>query len=369
MALKTPIYDSHVESGGKIVDFAGFMMPVSFEGIVAEHERVRTRVGFFDVSHMGEIEITGDSALEFTDYAVTNNIAKLDDGQICYTVCCNEQGKVLDDLLVYRFSSSRILFVVNAVNVDKIYNHLLSIKKGDIKIENNSSGTGQIAVQGPVSRDLLIDSPFCAPVAEKLKKLGYYHFLVFEYQGHEIILSRTGYTGELGYEIYLPWNITNSIWNLLLEKGKASGAAPIGLGARDTLRFEPCYCLYGHEIDEETSPLEAGLSWVVKLEKEDFVGRDALIAEKEAKPARRLIGLELEERGIPRQGCSVLRDGDVVGKVTSGTFSPTLKKGLAMALVDRSLPKDASGLAIEIRNKPVPAVRIKMPFYQSHVND
>ncbi len=369
MALKTPIYDSHVESGGKIVDFAGFMMPVSFEGIVAEHERVRTRVGLFDVSHMGEIEITGGSALEFADYAVTNNIVKLDDGQICYTVCCNEQGKILDDLLVYRFSSSRILFVVNAVNVDKIYNHLLNIKKGDIEIKNNSSSIGQIAVQGPASRGLLIDSSFCAPVVEQIKELEYYNFLVFEYQGHEIILSRTGYTGELGYEIYLPWNITNSIWNLFLEKGKDSGAAPIGLGARDTLRFEPCYCLYGHEIDEETSPLEAGLSWVVKLKKEDFVGRDALAAEKEAKPARKLIGLELEGRGIPRQGCNVLHDGEVVGKVTSGTFSPTLKKGLAMALVDRSLPKDVSGLAIEIRNKPVPAVRIKMPFYQSHVND
>ncbi|MBN2184346.1 MAG: glycine cleavage system aminomethyltransferase GcvT [Candidatus Krumholzibacteriota bacterium] len=369
MALKTPIYDSHVESGGKIVDFAGFMMPVSFEGIVAEHERVRTKVGLFDVSHMGEIEITGDSALEFADYAVTNSIAKLDDGQICYTVCCNEEGKILDDLLVYRFSASRILFVVNAVNVDKIYDHLLSIKKGDVEINNNSSITGQIAVQGPESRSLLIDSPFCASVAEKIKDLEYYHFLVFDYQGNEIILSRTGYTGELGYEIYLPWDLTDSIWNILLGKGKDLGAAPIGLGARDTLRFEPCYCLYGHEIDEETSPLEAGLSWVVKLKKGDFVGRGALVAEKEAKPARKLIGLQLEGRGIPRQGCNVLYDGEVVGKVTSGTFSPTLKKGLAMALVDRSLPKDASGLEIEIRGKLSPAVKVKMPFYQSHVND
>ncbi len=369
MAVKTPIYGSHVELGGKIVDFAGFEMPVSFEGIVAEHERVRTKVGLFDVSHMGEIELTGDSALEFAEYAVTNNISKLADGQVCYTVCCNERGKILDDLLVYRFSPSRILFVVNAVNTGKIYDHLLAIKKGNVKINNISGETGQIAVQGPNSRELLTGSPFCAPVSEKLKDLEYYHFLRFEHDGEEIIISRTGYTGELGYEIYLPWGMTDSIWRLLLEQGKALGAAPIGLGARDTLRFEPCYCLYGHEIDEETSPLEAGLSWVVKLKKGDFVGREALVAEKEAKPARKLIGLQLEGRGIPRQGCGILHEGKIVGKVTSGTFAPTLKKGLAMALVDRSLPKEASGLAIEIRSKPSPAVRAKMPFYKSHVND
>ncbi|MBN2070671.1 MAG: glycine cleavage system aminomethyltransferase GcvT [Candidatus Krumholzibacteriota bacterium] len=369
MALKTPIYQSHVDSGGKIVDFAGFMMPVSFEGIVAEHERVRNKVGFFDVSHMGEIEITGESALEFADFAVSNNVSKLDDGQICYTVCCNEKGKVLDDLLVYRFSSSRILFVVNAVNAGKIYQHLLGIQKGDVRIENRSSGYGQIAVQGPASRDLLLGSSFCAPVSAKLAGLGYYRFFTFEHEGSEIILSRTGYTGEVGYEIYLPWDMTASVWDLLLEEGGEYGAAPIGLGARDTLRFEPCYCLYGHEIDEDTSPLEAGLSWVVKLKKDDFVGRGALVAEKEAGSGRKLIGLELQGRGIPRQGYNVLHDGKVVGKVTSGTFSPTLKKGLAMALVERSLPKDASGLAVEIRNRPVSAARARMPFYASHVND
>ena len=369
MTLETPIYDSHVEHGGRIVDFAGFHMPVSFEGIVAEHERVRSKVGFFDVSHMGEIEISGSSALEFADYAVSNNIAKLDDGQVCYTVCCNEKGHVLDDLLAYRVSEERILFVVNAVNTKKIYDHLLGIRKGDIEIKDLSGSTGQIAVQGPASRDLLLASGFCAPIADLLKRLEYYHFILFEHEGVEVILSRTGYTGELGYEIYLPWEMTLSVWARLLDGGKKFGAAPIGLGARDTLRFEPCYCLYGHEIDEETSPLEAGLSWVVKFQKGDFVGRKALLSEKEAKPARKLIGLELEGRGIPRQGFSVFYRGEDVGRVTSGTFSPTLKKGLAMALVKRSVPKDAEGLAVEIRGKAVSASRVRMPFYQSHVND
>ncbi len=369
MALKTPLYDSHVELGGRIVDFAGYLMPVSFEGIVAEHERVRGKVGLFDVSHMGEIELTGSDAMKFADYAVSNNVGRLKDGQICYTVCCNEKGHVLDDLLVYRFSGERILFVVNAVNTAKIHEHLLKIREGDAEIANISEETGQIAVQGPASRDLLLRSPMFAPVKDRLKDLPYYSFLAFEHEGEEIILSRTGYTGELGYEIYLPVAMTLRVWRDLLEEGRSLGAAPIGLGARDTLRFEPCYCLYGHEIDEETSPLEAGLAWVVKLKKGDFMGRDALLAEKEAGPARRLTGLELTERGIPRQGCTVFHNDEAVGCVTSGTFSPTLGRSLAMALVKSSVPAAAEGITIGIRGKSVPAATAAMPFYKGSVND
>ncbi len=369
MALKTPLYDSHVRRGGRIVDFAGFMMPVSFEGIVAEHERVRTKVGFFDVSHMGEIEITGPAALEFADYAVSNNVAKLEEGQICYSVCCNEAGRVLDDLLVYRFSKERILFVVNAVNTEKIYNHLIGIGRDGAKVENLTPAIGQIAVQGPASRDLLLASEFCAPVRDAVRDLGYYRFFTFQYMDREVILSRTGYTGELGYEIYLPSALALGLWDELLDSSGDFGAAPIGLGARDTLRFEPCYCLYGHELDEDTSPLEAGLSWVVKLKKGDFIGRDSLAAEKKTGSARKLVGLELADRGIPRQGFNVLNDGAVKGKVTSGTFSPTLRKALAMALVDRDLPQDANKLSIDIRGKSVPAKLVGLPFYASHVND
>jgi aminomethyltransferase len=369
MAEKTPLYDSHVKREGRIVEFAGFHMPVTFEGIVAEHETVRTKVGLFDVSHMGEIFVTGPGAVDFADYAVTNSVAKLDEGQICYSVCCNEKGHVLDDLLVYRFSDERVLFVVNAVNVDKISAHLQSIVPDGLKIRNLTSGIGQIAVQGPAARDLLISDPFFSRVAAGIKELGYYRFFTFEHEGAEILLSRTGYTGELGYEIYLPAKMTMRVWDGLLDGGGEHGAAPIGLGARDTLRFEPGYCLYGHELDEDTSPLEAGLSWVVKLKKDDFVGRDALAAEKEEKPARKLIGLEVTGKGIPRQGFTVHYDGKMVGKVTSGTFSPTLKKALAMALVKRTVPKEAEGITIDIRGRAASAVRKPLPFYKGSVND
>jgi aminomethyltransferase len=365
MALKTPLYDSHVEQGGRMVEFAGFMMPVTFEGIVAEHEAVRTKTGLFDVSHMGEIFITGPGALEFADYAVTNSVAKLDDGQICYTVCCNESGCVLDDLLVYRFGPERILFVVNAVNTEKIFEHVKSIAPEGLEIKNATSKIAQIALQGPGSREMLAADPFFSAMAAGIRGLGYYRFFTFEHDGEEVLVSRTGYTGELGFEIYLPASMAMGVWNGLLE----AGAAPIGLGARDTLRFEPGYCLYGHELSEQTSPLEAGLSWVVKLKKGDFVGRDALAKEKEDKPARKLIGLEVTGKGIPRQGFTVHWNGETVGEVTSGTFSPTLQKPLAMAIVKRSVPKEAEGITIDIRGRAASAVRTPLPFYKGSVND
>ncbi len=367
MALKTPLYDSHVERGGRMVEFAGFLMPVTFEGIVAEHETVRSGVGLFDVSHMGEIMLTGPGAVGFTDYAVTNSVEKLEEGQVCYTVCCNEKGRVLDDLLVYRMSGGRILLVVNAVNTGKILGHLRSMAPSDVQIEDLTAGIGQIAVQGPASRDLLASDPLFSRVAAGIRDLEYYRFFTFEHEGREIILSRTGYTGELGFEIYLPVAMARRVWDGLLDSGR--GAAPIGLGARDTLRFEPSYCLYGHELDEETSPLEAGLSWVVKLKKGDFVGRGALSREKEEKPARKLIGLEVTGKGIPRQGFPVLLDGERVGKVTSGTFSPTLKRSLAMALVKRSVPKEAEGITIDIRGRAASAALTPLPFYKGSVND
>jgi aminomethyltransferase len=369
MTLKTPLYDSHVARDGRMVEFAGFLMPVTFEGIVAEHETVRTKVGLFDVSHMGEIYLTGPGAVDFADHAVTNSVAGLDEGQICYTVCCNEKGNVLDDLLVYRFSDEKILFVVNAVNTGKIFEHLKSLAPGNIEVENSTDRIGQIAVQGPASRELLLSDPFFSRVAAGIEGLDYYRFFTFEHEGEEIILSRTGYTGELGYEIYLPASIAKGVWDRLLDGGEELGAAPIGLGARDTLRFEPGYCLYGHELDENTSPLEAGLSWIVKLKKGEFIGREALAKEKETKPARKLIGLEVTGKGIPRQGFSVHYDGETVGSVTSGTFSPTLKKALAMALVKRSVPKEAEGITIDIRGRAASAVRRSLPFYKGSVND
>ena len=385
MALKTPIYEAHVAGGGRIVEFAGFLMPVSFEGIVAEHERVRSAVGLFDVSHMGEIEITGGDAEAFADYVVSNNVKRLDEGQICYTVCCNDRGGVLDDLLVYRYSGERILLVVNAVNTAKIHAHLNAVLRGeidvssrgrldelitgDITIRNISAETAQIAVQGPRARDLLLSSDLCASVTDRAAALGYYRFLTFMRDGEEILISRTGYTGELGYEIYLPAPLALDVWNELLECGAEYGAAPIGLGARDTLRFEPSFCLYGHELDEETSPLEAGLSWVVKLKKGDFIGKEALAAEKEAGPARRLIGLEIAGRGIARQGFPVTKGGSEIGAVTSGTFSPTLRKSLALALISSSVPPDDGDVAVSIRGKSITARPVPLPFYKSRSAD
>ena len=224
-------------------------------------------------------------------------------------------------------------------------------------------------MQGPLARDLLREVGYCAQVLEQIDGMKYYHFATFDRGDEEIIVSRTGYTGELGFEIYLPACDALALWNELLDKGEKLGAAPIGLGARDTLRFEASFCLYGHELDEETSPLEAGLSWLVKLKKGDFIGREVLQEQKEKGPERRLVGLELEGRGIGRQGYPVLLEGERVGSVTSGTFTPTLKRSLAMALVSSAVPEKADGIAIDVRGKPIPASLVDLPFYRSRAGD
>ncbi len=365
MSKKTPLYDSHVELGGRMVDFAGYTLPVSFRGIVSEHQRVREKVGLFDVSHMGEIEIKGEGAEDFGEYVVTNRVKKLTPGRICYTVACNQEGNILDDLLVYKFSPERILLVVNAINSDKIYNHVAAMAPEGVGISNLTPEIAQIAVQGPRSKELILKSKFSSAVRDKVEKLKYYRFFTFRLDGQEVLFSRTGYTGEWGYEIYVPSFMATQVWRELLEEGRELGAGPVGLGARDTLRFEAGYCLYGHELNEQTSPLEAGLSWVVKLKKDDFVGRESLLEEKEKGPARMLAGFELEGRRIGRQGYPLLLDGEEIGKVTSGTFSPTLQKSMAMGLISSSTPEEADDFAVNVRGKPVPARRVDLPFYQS----
>ncbi|MCK4235926.1 MAG: glycine cleavage system aminomethyltransferase GcvT, partial [Candidatus Krumholzibacteria bacterium] len=262
-----------------------------------------------------------------------------------------------------------ILLVVNAVNTEKIFGHLRNVAPKGIEVTNLTDRVGQIAVQGPRSRELLLASDLCSPVRDTLAELGYYHFITFDRKGSEIILSRTGYTGELGYEIYLPGDQSLEVWNEFLDCGGQMGVGPIGLGARDTLRFEASYCLYGHELSEDISPLEAGLSWVVKLKKNDFIGQSALVAEKEAGPARKLVGFEIEGRKIARQGYRVISGDRDVGEVTSGTFAPTLKKSLSMALVLSSVPDDEDDLAVDIRDKYVPVRRVKLPFYKGTIKD
>jgi aminomethyltransferase len=366
---KTPLYDAHVRAGGRIVPFAGFLMPVSFEGIVAEHTKVRTAVGLFDVSHMGEISITGPAAADFTDSMVTNSVEKLAPGQVCYTVACNDRGTVLDDLLVHKFAEDRILLVVNAVNTDKIYRHLKHHEVRGAEVRDLTAGIGQIAVQGPLSRKLLERVAVCKGCREKLPELGYYRFLTYTWRGAEVILARTGYTGEHGYELYLPADLAAEVWDELLEAGADLAVAPIGLGARDTLRFEPCFCLYGHELDEETSPLEAGLSWLVKLNKGEFLGKAALVREKERGVARMLAGFELTGRAIARQGFTVLHNGREIGKVTSGTFAPTVGKSLALALVSTGAKAVEGDFAVDVRGKKEPATIRPIPFYPSRAAD
>lgn len=369
MTLKeTPLTGTHEALGARIVAFAGFRMPVSYTSIMQEHQAVREKAGLFDVSHMGEFFLTGPGARRFVNELVTNDCDKLEPGAVLYTVLCRENGTVVDDLLVSMMGDAgepEYMLVVNASNIDKDFSFISERVPPDVALENRSDDIALLAVQGPASRAILQECPLLSGFADALDSLEYYHFIMGELEGNSIIVSRTGYTGELGFEIFIPPHLAVEFWNEILASGAAHGIEPIGLAARDTLRFEASFCLYGHELDDTTSPLEAGLSWVVKLGKQSFIGRDALVREKTERSKRRLVGLELEGRNIARQDFAVYRDGAPVGRVTSGSFSPTLKKSLCMALV-RNDPAGASEeYSIEIRNKMIEAKKTKLPFYPS----
>jgi aminomethyltransferase len=366
---RTPLYDAHVAAGAKMVPFAGFEMPVSYSGILEEHDAVRERVGLFDVSHMGEFIVSGAGTWDYLNQLVSNNVAKLVDNGVIYTVMCRENGTVVDDLLITRLAPERALVVVNASNIDKDYAHMSAFLRDDVTLENVSDDYALIAVQGPASLALLKSIPRFSDQSERLPGIGYYQCLPAD---DGVIISRTGYTGERGFELFVPSALAMPVWQELMEHGAALGVQPIGLAARDTLRFEACFCLYGHELDDETNPLEAGLNWVVKFKKGDFVGRDALAAAKAAGLAKRLVGLEFEGRNIGRQGYDVIHDGAVVGRVTSGTFSPTLKKSLCLAYVDGSVldsSSDVNSLAVQVRKRVLPAARVDIPFYPSRARE
>ncbi len=366
---RTPLYDAHVAAGAKMVPFAGFEMPVSYSGILEEHDAVRERVGLFDVSHMGEFVVSGAGTWEYLNRLVSNNVAKLRDNGVIYTVMCRENGTVVDDLLITRMGPERALVVVNASNIDKDFAHMSARLRDDVILENVSDDYALIAVQGPASLALLKSMTRFSGHREQLADIGYYQCVSAD---DGVIISRTGYTGERGFEIFVPPALAAPIWQELMEHGAELGVQPIGLAARDTLRFEACFCLYGHELDDETNPLEAGLNWVVKFKKGDFVGRDALVAARAAGLAKRIVGLEFEGRNIGRQGYDVIHDGAVVGRVTSGTFSPTLKKSLCLAYVDGSVldnNPDGSGLSVQVRNRVLPAARVDRPFYPSRARE
>lgn len=363
---RTPLAGVHEALGAKMVEFAGYWMPVSYGSIIEEHRAVRERVGIFDVSHMGEFMVTGRGAREFINRIITNDCSKLKAGAIQYTVMCTEDGAVVDDLLVSALDDDRFLLVVNASNIEKDWEHVSGFERDDVRLENVSDEFALLAVQGPKCREVLAACPLFDNVKQQFDTISYYHGFSFDYEGAEILVSRTGYTGELGFEIFLPPAKAPLFWNEIVRAGEIHGLAPIGLGARDTLRFEAAYCLYGHELDEETSPLEAGLGWVVKLKKEQpFRGIEKLKKEKENGPARALVGFELEGRNIARQGYTVLGSGEVVGRVTSGAFSPTLEKSLCMAYIKREAKTAEGQFEIEIRNKKVPARLTPLPFYKS----
>jgi glycine cleavage system T protein (aminomethyltransferase) len=361
----TPLTEWHRAHGGKLVEFAGYEMPMRYEGVIAEHHRVRRQCGIFDVSHMGELEVRGTDARASVHHLVTNDIQSLESGQVIYTAMCNEGGGVLDDLLIYCLSDDHFIIVCNAANHAKVASWVAARLDGDARMKDETENTALFALQGPESRKLLERWPRLASQIDRLRELEYYRASYLDLDGVKVLLSRTGYTGELGYELYLPTEFAVELWQELMECGSDCGIAPIGLGARDTLRLEAGYSLYGHELDESTLPYEGGIGWVVRPKAGDFVGRESLLHAKESGIERRTVALELEGRNIPRENAAVLADGETVGHITSGSFSPSLERGIGLARI-RSTALDCT-LLVDIRGKQVPAERVKLPFVPSHV--
>ena len=358
---KTPLNQTHRELGARMVDFGGWDMPVQYSGVIDEHQAVREAAGLFDVSHMGEVEVSGANALAFIQKLTINDASKLVDGQVQYSAMCYPEGGVVDDVTLYRFNESRYLFCVNASNTDKDFawmqQMLAESAITDVTLSNRSDEFAQIALQGPKAEAILSTLTDVA-----LADLVYYHFCEGVVSGVEMIISRTGYTGEDGFELYLPASSAVEIWQELMAAGAPQGLLPIGLGARDTLRLEKGYALYGHELSSEISPLEAGLAWITKLDKDDFVGKAALVAQKANGVPRRRIGLVMQERGIPREGYPVFVGDRQVGVVTSGTMSPSLKVGIALALVVPDAAKEDTELEVAIRNRRMGAKVTRPPF-------
>lgn len=361
---RTALYPLYAKYGAKTVEFGGWEMPVQFTSILLEHEAVRQRVGLFDVSHMGEFEVVGPQALEFLQHLVTNDLARLQPGMAMYSPMTYENGTCVDDLLVYCVSAEHFWVVVNAGNIDKDFAWMTAHQSQfDVELRNKSEEIALLALQGPKAQEVLQSL-----TTVDLETLAYYRFVEGEIGPVRAIISRTGYTGEDGFEFYIRAQEAGHLWEMLLESGADYGIAPCGLGCRDTLRLEARLPLYGHELTDAITPLEAGLGMFVKLDKGDFVGRQALALQKEQGIARKVVGIELTERGIPRADYHVFASGQVtakeVGFVTSGTMSPTLKIPIGLALVEREFAEIGQELEVEIRGKRVAAKVIRTPFYK-----
>ena len=355
----TPLNSVHRALGAKMVDFGGWDMPVQYSGIIDEHNAVRNAVGLFDVSHMGEIEIRGPEAGKLADFVTTNNVAKLKTGQAHYSGLLYDHGGFVDDILVHKVADDHYFLCVNASNQDKDFEHIVLMNKFDAVVENNGDRYAQLAIQGPKARATLQKL-----TTVDLASIKYYWFTDGEVAGTPARIAHTGYTGEDGFEIYVPPSEAARMWNLVMDAGAEFGIKPAGLGARNTLRLEAKMALYGHEIDASISPLEAELDWIVKLEKGDFVGRGALLKQKEAGLTRRLVGFEMRGRGIGRDGYEVYLDGAPAGWVTSGSPSPTLGKNIGLCYLPLEQAQPGKSIQIMIRNQPVDAVTVETPFYK-----
>ena len=356
----TALTDKHISLGAKMVPFAGYNMPVQYEGINAEHAAVRNAVGVFDVSHMGEFILKGENALDLIQRVISNDASKLYDGKVQYAYLPNEDGGIVDDLLVYRIDEKTYMLVVNASNIEKDWNWISKFNTKDVEMHNISSKTSLLAVQGPKAAEALqsltdID----------LASMEYYNFTKGTFAGVEnVVVSATGYTGAGGFEIYCDNEHAEKVWDAVFEAGKPFNIKPIGLGARDTLRLEMGFCLYGNDIDDTTCPIEAGLGWVTKFTK-NFTNAEGLAAKKEAGVTRKLIGFEMIDRGIPRHDYEIVdAAGNVIGKVTSGTQSPSLQKAIGMGYVTKEHAKEGAEIFISIRNNSIKAKVVKFPFYK-----
>lgn len=360
---RTPLFEVYKKYGAKIIDFGGWELPVQFSSILEEHEAVRKEAGLFDVSHMGEVLVEGKDAESFINYLVTNDVTKITINQAQYTAMCYPDGGTVDDLIVYKLENEKYLLVINAANIEKDFEWMKQHVKGEVTLQNISSDIAQLSIQGPKAEGIL------QKLTEiDLSKIGFFHLAQHvDLDGvKDVLVSRTGYTGEDGFELYLAADKAEALWEKLLDTGKKDGLKPIGLGARDTLRFESRLPLYGQELTSEISPLEAGIGFAVKTNKEsDFIGKDSLLAQKKEGLKRKVVGIEVTGRGIPRHGYKVFSaDEEEIGVITSGTHSPTLKKSLGLAIVLTKYAEIGTPVKVEVRNKKIDAVVVKSPFYK-----
>jgi aminomethyltransferase len=359
---KTPLYDAHLKLNAKMVSFHDYLMPLQYDSIINEHHCVRKNAGLFDISHMGRFELFGDRALPFIQQIITNDAARLADNQVLYTPICNEQGGIIDDILVYRRHENQFILVVNCSNTEKdlLWLRKQAIDYQPLEIGDLTDSVSLLALQGPLSKGMLETALNCKP--DCLKR---FYFDDFVWDGIRITISRTGYTGEDGFELLVDARHAMKLWNLLLDENKKEGIKPIGLGARDTLRLEANLLLYGNDMDETITPLETSADWTVKFDKGNFIGREALLTQRTNGVDRKLVGFEMIDRGIPRNGYAVLKGNETIGKVTSGSFSPSTNKNIGLCLIKSQYAKMGEELQIQIRDKSYKARIVKTPFYSS----